>query len=164
VFRRASIGDRSAVHDDESEEANMSISKAHATWDGTLKEGKGVMKPANGAESPFSMGTRFEGKPGTNPEEMIGAALAGCFSMALSLGLQTAGATPRKIKTTSDVKLEKVGDGFSITKIELSTEVEATGIDEAKFQQVAEQTKKGCPVGKALSAVEIGLRAKLVAG
>jgi osmotically inducible protein OsmC len=140
----------------------MSISKASATWDGGFKDGKGVMKPANGADVPFTAGTRFEGQKGSNPEELIGAALAGCFSMALSVGLGKAGATPKSIRTSADVKLEKVGEGFEITGIALTCEASVDGIDEAKFKEIAEATKKGCPVSKALAAVKsVTLDAKL---
>jgi osmotically inducible protein OsmC len=140
----------------------MGISKATAQWDGSLKTGKGVMKPAHAPEIPFSVASRFEGAPASNPEEIIGAALAGCFSMALSLGLEKAGATPKSIRTSANVKLDKDGDGFTITAIELTTEASATGIDDAKFQGVAEATKKGCPVSKALASVgSITLNAKL---
>jgi osmotically inducible protein OsmC len=123
------------------------------------------MKPAHAAEIPFTMGTRFAGDQGSNPEEVIGAALAGCFSMALSLGLEKGGATPRSINTSAEVTLEKQGEGFAITAIHLVTEVEADGIDEAAFREIAEGTKTGCPVSKALAAVEnISLDAKLVSG
>ena len=143
----------------------MAKSKATATWDGTLKSGSGSMKPAHASAIPFTMGTRFEGAEGSNPEEVIGAALAGCFSMALSLGLEKAGATPLKIQTGAEVSLEQSGGGFTITAIHLDTEVEATGIDDAKFQEVAETTKSSCPVSKALAAVEtIGLDARLISG
>jgi lipoyl-dependent peroxiredoxin len=140
----------------------MSISKASATWEGPFKEGKGVMKPDHGGEVAFSAGTRFEGQKGSNPEEMIGAALAGCFSMALSVGLGKANAAPKSIRTTADVQLDKVEGGFAISSIALNTEVDAPGIDDAKFQEIAEATKKGCPVGKALAAINITLKAKLV--
>ena len=131
----------------------MATSKATAQWDGTLKNGKGTMQPAHAGEIPFSLGTRFEGQPGSSPEEVIGAALAGCYSMALSVGLEQAGATPRTIRTSATVKLEKQGDGFTITTINLTTEVVAANIDAAKFQEVALATKKGCPVSKALAGV-----------
>jgi osmotically inducible protein OsmC len=120
------------------------------------------MKPAHGGEVAFSAGTRFQGEAGSNPEEMIGAALAGCFSMALSLGLERAGMTPQSIRTSAKVHLDKDGEGFSITRIELTTEARATGGDEAKFKGVAEETKRGCPVSKALRVGEITLDAKLV--
>lgn len=141
----------------------MSISQANGTWEGTLKDGRGSMKPANGSEIPFSFGTRFEGAKGSNPEELIGAALAGCFSMALSLGLQKAGMTPQKIQTSAKVHLDKDagGEGFSVTKIALTTEVRASGADATKFKAVAEETKRQCPVSKVLRA-EITLDAKLV--
>lgn len=138
----------------------MPTSKATATWTGTIKAGKGAMRPANGPEVPFSMGTRFAGERGSNPEELIGAALAGCFSMALSLGLEQAGIAPRSIATSADVHIEKQGDGFRITRIELATDVSATG-DEAKIRAIAEQTKRGCPVGNALSAVTVELKVKV---
>jgi osmotically inducible protein OsmC len=139
----------------------MGISKASATWNGGLKDGVGAMKPAHSSEAPFSLGTRFEGKPGTNPEEMIGAALAGCFSMALSLGLEQAGKKPESIETSAQVHLNPDGGGFSITKIELSTSVKVADMDDAAFQAVATATKKGCPVSKALTGTEIVLTAKL---
>lgn len=140
----------------------MGVSKATAKWNGNFKEGSGAMTPAHGPDVPFSVGTRFEGKPGSNPEEMIGAALAGCFSMALSIGLERAGSPPTSIRTSADVSLERVGEGFSITAIALTTEADVPGIDPAKFQQVAEDTKKACPVSKALAAVgNITLKASL---
>lgn len=140
----------------------MGVSKASAEWSGTLKAGKGTMKPAHADEIPFSLGTRFEGQPGSNPEEVIGAALAGCFSMALSLGLERAGAQPKSIRTSANVKLDKDGEGFTVTSIELTTEVSASGIDAEKFQGVAEATKKACPISKALAAVpSITLKATL---
>ncbi|MDP9001330.1 MAG: OsmC family peroxiredoxin, partial [Myxococcota bacterium] len=103
----------------------------------------------------------FEGGQGSNPEELVGAALAGCFSMALSLGLEKAGMTPQSIQTSARVHLEKVGDGFAIRRIDLSTEGRVAGGDDAKFRAVAEETKKNCPVGKLLTAAEITLEAKL---
>lgn len=140
----------------------MGISKASAQWDGDIKTGRGVMKPAHAGDVPFSMSSRFEGAPASNPEELIGAALAGCFSMALSLGLEKAGAKPESIRTSADVKLDKDGEGFTITSIALTTEVRASGLDDAKFQEIAAATKKGCPVSKALAAVaSITLQAKL---
>jgi lipoyl-dependent peroxiredoxin len=140
----------------------MTISKSSAQWDGTLKSGKGSMKPGHAAEVPFTLGSRFEGAPGSNPEEMLGAALAGCFSMALSLGLETAGAPPKSIRTSASVKLDKDGPGFTITAIDLVTEASVPGIDDAKFQAVAEATKKGCPVSKALASVgSVTLKATL---
>src|SRR5215813_5028652 len=97
----------------------MPISQATATWEGNLKSGHGTMKPAHASDIPFSLGTRFEGQPGSNPEEVIGAALAGCFSMALSVGLETAGAQPKMIRTQANVTLDKDGPGFTIKAIAL---------------------------------------------
>ncbi|MEO7096030.1 MAG: OsmC family protein [Polyangiales bacterium] len=139
----------------------MGISKASAQWQGGLKDGRGVMKPANAPEAPFSLGTRFEGQKGSNPEELIGAALAGCFSMALTVGLEKAGLKPQKVETSADVKLEKQGDGFSITGIELTTQATVPGVEDAKFQSIAAETKKGCPVSKALAGTTITLKASL---
>jgi osmotically inducible protein OsmC len=140
----------------------MGISKANAQWDGTLKAGKGMMKPAHGGEVTFTAASRFEGQPASNPEELVGAALAGCFSMALSSNLEKAGATPKAVRTSADVKLEKTEAGFTITGIELTTQAEASGIDAEKFQSVADATKKGCPVSRALGAVgNITLKATL---
>ena len=142
----------------------MATRTSDATWNGTLKEGKGIMKLGSGAyEGAYSFASRFEEGDGTNPEELIGAALAGCYSMAFSLGLELAGNKAEQVSTSAKVHLEKVEDGFAITKIELNCEAKVPGIDEAKFQEVAEATKTGCPVSKALSAVnEITLTAKLV--
>lgn len=137
----------------------MAISKATAEWNGTFKAGKGTMKADHAAEVPFSATTRFEGAQGSNPEELIGAALAGCFSMALSVGLERAGITPERIQTSARVHLEKQEAGFGITRIELVTEIKAPG-DVAKIREVAEATKKGCPVSKALAAVQIDLDVK----
>ena len=139
----------------------MGISKASGQWEGGLKDGKGVMRPAHAAEAGFSLGSRFEGQPSSNPEEFIGAALAGCFSMALTVALEQAGAKPKSVKTTADVKLEKQGAGFTITGIALSSTAEAAGIDAAKFAELAQETKKACPVSKALAGTTITLEAKL---
>jgi len=141
----------------------MLKSNANATWTGTLKNGAGTMQPAHAEEIRFSMGTRFEGQQGSNPEEVIGAALAGCFSMALSVGLEKGGATPNAIRTSAEVTLEKQEEGFAITAIHLDTEVEADGIGEDAFQEIAQATKAACPVSKALAAVDsITLEARLL--
>jgi osmotically inducible protein OsmC len=141
----------------------MAARTAEAEWKGSLREGKGTMKLGSGAyEGAYSFASRFENGTGTNPEELIGAAHAGCFSMALSAGLGRAGITPTRIHTTARVYLEKVGEGFGITRIELNTEAQVPGIDNATFQKHAEDAKKGCPVSKALAGVQISLTAKLV--
>lgn len=141
----------------------MPVRNAEATWNGNLKEGKGSVKLGSGAfEGKYSFGTRFESAPGTNPEELIGAAHAGCYSMALSAGLGKAGFTPERVHTTAAVSLEKVGEGFKITKIRLVAEAKVPNIDAAKFQEIAQATKTGCPVSQALSATPIELDAKLV--
>ena len=133
-----------------------------AIWEGTLKQGKGTMKLGSGAyEGPFSFMSRFESGTGTNPEELIGAALAGCFSMALSSNLEKAGHPATRVSTKANVKLETVDGGPRITTIELENESEVPGIDEQSFQQQAEKTKSGCPVSKALTGTEIKLKANL---
>ena len=139
---------------------------ASARWEGNLKEGKGTMSSSSGAlkELPFSFRTRFEEAPGTNPEELIGAAHAGCFSMALSAGLGRSGFSPKRIATAAKVHLEKVGEGFKITRIELDNESTVPGIDEPTFQEHARKAKEGCPVSQALGGVEITLNARLVGG
>lgn len=140
----------------------MSTSKASARWEGTLKDGKGTMKPANGSDVPFSLKTRFEGVKGSNPEEMIGAALAGCFSMALSASLSKAGINPTSIETEASVQLDKQGDGFAITSINLQTNAKVPGIEADKFETIAQETKQQCPVSKALAGTKISLTAKLI--
>ena len=137
----------------------MGISKGSAQWTGGLKDGKGTMKPGHAPEAAFSLGSRFEGQPSSNPEELIGAALAGCFSMALTVSLEKAGLTPKGVQTHADVTLDKQGDGFAITSIALTTEATVPGIDDAKFQSIAAETKKGCPVSKALAGTNITLKA-----
>ena len=136
---------------------------ASAVWEGTIKEGKGRVSLGSGAfEGQYSFASRFEEGVGTNPEELIGAAHAGCFSMALSGGLTRAGFTPMRISTAASVSLGKVGEGFKITKIELDTEAEVPGIEEAAFLELAEAAKKNCPVSQALAGTEITLNARLV--
>ena len=139
----------------------MSTSKASAHWEGAFKDGRGGMKPEHGAEVAFSAGTRFEGQAGSNPEELIGAALAGCFSMALTAALGRGGFTPQSVNTSAAVQLERVEGGFGITRIELDSTAKVQGIEPAQFQTIAEETKKGCPVSKALAGTTITLRAKL---
>ena len=141
----------------------MPVRSSSAVWNGNLLQGSGTMKLGSGAyEGKYSFPSRFESGQGTNPEELIAAAHAGCYSMALSATLGKAGFNPTRVATTAKVHLEKVGDGFSITKIELVTEAQIPGIDNATFQTNAEAAKKGCPVSKALTATEITLQAKLV--
>lgn len=134
----------------------MSISKASSEWKGNLKAGKGTMRPANAPEIPYALSTRFEGAPGSNPEELLGAALTGCFSMALSMALERAGLTPESIRTSAQVHLEKQGDGFAIPRIDLSTEVKAQG-DTNKIRGIAHEVEKQCVVSKALAGVTIAL-------
>jgi osmotically inducible protein OsmC len=133
-----------------------------ATWEGTLKGGTGKMALGSGAyEGPFSFLSRFESGTGTNPEELIGAALAGCFSMALSANLEKAGFPATRVSTKANVKLDMLADGPKITTIELDNESDVPGIDARVFQEQAEATKKGCPVSKALTGTQITLNAKL---
>jgi lipoyl-dependent peroxiredoxin len=140
----------------------MPTRRAEAEWNGTIREGKGTIKVDSGAFTvPYSFGTRFENEKGTNPEELIGAAHAGCFSMALSGGLTKAGLKPTRIRTKAAVTIDKVGEGFGITKIELDCEATVPGISDADFQAQAKAAKEGCPVSKALASVPITLKAKL---
>jgi lipoyl-dependent peroxiredoxin len=142
----------------------MPVRNAEAEWKGNLLEGQGHMKLAGGAyDGPYSFKSRMESGPGTNPEELIGAAHAGCFSMALSAQLTKAGFAPKRIHTNAAVHFDKVGDGFSITRIDLTTEADVPGIDNSKFQELADGAKKGCPVSKALAGTQINLQARLAA-
>jgi len=138
------------------------IRRAEGRWTGGLKTGSGTVKLGSGAfEGPFSFKSRMEEGAGTNPEELLGAAHAGCFSMALSFALESAGHPAESVHTTAKVHFGPVEGGFAISKIELSTEGVVPGIDEATFQKFAEEAKKGCPISKALAATEITLDAKL---
>ena len=138
----------------------MAIRISSAQWKGSLKDGAGTMKLGSGAyEGPFTFASRFETGPGTNPEELLGAAHAGCFSMFLSALLTTAGFTPRSIYTTAAVHLDA---GPEITLIELNTEADVPGLSEEAFMRYTEAAKKDCPVSKALAGSEIKLKAKLV--
>ncbi|MBN1200687.1 MAG: OsmC family protein [Anaerolineae bacterium] len=141
----------------------MAVRHAEAVWEGSLREGKGTVRLGSGAyEGPYSFVSRFEDGPGTNPEELIGAAHAGCFSMAFSAGLGKAGFTPQRIHTTAKVHLDKVGDGFKVTRIELDMQAVVPGIDEDMFRTQAEAAKIGCPISQLLTGAEIMLRAELV--
>ena len=141
----------------------MAKRTASAVWEGTLREGKGTLKLGSGVfEGDYSFTSRFEEGAGTNPEALIGAAHAGCFSMALAAGLTKAGFKPARISTKAGVSLEKVGEGFKITTIELTTEGEVPGIDEKTFLEQAETAKTNCPVSQALAGTEIKLNATLV--
>lgn len=141
----------------------MPIRSADAVWNGTLRDGSGTMKFGNGAfEGQYSFASRFEEGTGTNPEELIGAAHAACFSMALSAELTKAGIEPKRIETNARVHLNKGDQGFGIEVIELSTRAEVPGIDQETFLGHAEQAKEGCPVSRALKGVEVRLTAVLV--
>jgi lipoyl-dependent peroxiredoxin len=137
---------------------------AEARWDGSLQEGNGTMRMASGAyEGPYSFQSRFEEGDGTNPEELIAAAHAGCFSMALSLVVGQAGHSLESVETKATVHIDKVDEGFAITQIELETQARVPGLEDSEFQDLAEGAKKGCPVSQALAAVpSIELRASLV--
>jgi len=126
--------------------------KGQAHWEGNIKEGKGTISTESGAldKQPYGFNTRFEGKPGTNPEELIGAAHAACFSMALSLMLTEAGHVAKSIDTEANVSLDKVDGGFAISKVALQSKVKLPGIDKAKFDEIIQKAKAGCPVSKLL--------------
>ncbi len=141
----------------------MPIRKSEAEWKGNLMEGSGHMRLGTGAyDGPFSFKSRMENGAGTNPEELIAAAHAGCYSMAFSAGLAKAGFTAKRIHTTASVHFDKVEAGFAITGIDLETEAEVPGLNEATFLELAEAAKKGCPVSKALAATPITLKARLI--
>jgi len=140
----------------------MATRQATAEWQGTLMEGSGRVRSAAGTfDGAYDFRSRFEDGAGTNPEELIGAAHAGCFSMALSGILTKAGHPPQSIQTTAKVHLEKQGEGFAITRIDLDTDAVVPGLDDAAFQGHADAAKNGCPVSKALAGVQIGLTARL---
>jgi len=136
---------------------------ADAAWEGDLKSGKGTMKFGSGAfEGNYSFASRFEDGKGTNPEELIGAAHAGCFSMALSADLGKNGYEPKKVETHAEVTIENVDGGFKITKIDLTTKAEVPGIDQDDFNKFANGAKENCPVSQALAGVTISLNATLL--
>lgn len=140
----------------------MAIRSASAQWNGSLKDGAGVMRLSSGAyEGPYSFSSRFEDGTGTNPEELIGAAHAGCFSMALSGALGRAGHEAERIATTANVHLEKVNDAQTVTRIDLVTEATVPGISEDEFQEIAAGAKANCPISRLLAAAEINLQATL---
>ena len=139
----------------------MAVRHAQAVWEGTLSEGGGRMQFGT-FDGPFSFASRFEEGEGTNPEELLGAAHAGCFSMALSSGIGRAGFTPKRVSTRATVHLGKVEGKSRIIRIDLETEADVPEISAEKFQEIAEATKTGCPVSAALAAVEITLQARLV--
>lgn len=138
--------------------------KASAVWNGGIKDGAGTISTASGVlrEANYGFKARFESGPGTNPEELLGASHAGCFSMALSKIIGDAGLTAERIETSAEVSLEKVGEGFEITAIHLSTTGRVPGADEARFRELAEKAKAGCPVSKVLKA-KVTLDARLAA-
>jgi lipoyl-dependent peroxiredoxin len=141
--------------------------KSTAIWNGAGKDGNGQLTSTSGVlqDTPYSFSSRFEnaeGKAGTNPEELIAAAHAGCFSMALSLELVNAGFTPEQLKTEASVQLEKAGQGFQITSIRLTLEGKVPGVTPERFEELAQSAKQNCPVSKALNAVDISLDAKLI--
>lgn len=141
----------------------MAVRKATAKWEGTLKEGKGSLK-GKAIELGYSFTSRFEDGSGTNPEELIGAAHAGCYTMALNAALERAGFLPQHVETTANVYIEKGDAGFSITRIHLAVEAEVPNIDEATFLEHVENTKTGCIISRALAAIDTTVEAKLLSG
>jgi osmotically inducible protein OsmC len=152
-----------AVDSTSAREIPMSTTSGSAKWQGGIKDGKGAISTKSGALSdyPYGFASRFEGKPGSNPEELIGAAHAACFTMALSLILGEAKLAAEQMETKADVTLEKQGDGFAITAIHLTLTAKIPGADDATFQDCAAKAKAGCPVSKLLNT-KITLDAKLV--
>jgi osmotically inducible protein OsmC len=140
----------------------MPVRTAEARWEGTLQDGKGEMRFGGGAfEGPYSFSSRFEEGAGTNPEELIAAAHAGCFSMAFAKQLAEAGHPPTSVQTTADVHLDKGDEGFAISRVVLHTTGDVPGIEEGEFEQLAEAAKDGCPVSKLLAGAEISVEARL---
>lgn len=141
----------------------MTVRSSSAAWRGDLKSGSGMMRLGSGAfEGSYSFPSRFENGQGTNPEELVAASHAGCFSMAFAHGLSQAGHKPNRVATTANVHLDSVPGGFAITKIELVCEAEVPGLDPGEFKRLADEAKAGCPVSKALAGTKIELDAKLV--
>jgi len=140
----------------------MAERKAKAEWNGSLKEGAGKIALGSGLfEGAFSFSTRMEDEPGTNPEELLGASLAGCYAMALNATLEKEGKPARAVRTEAKVYLGKDDAGFKINRIDLQAEAEVEGIEDADFQTIAENVKNSCPISKALEAVPINLTATL---
>ena len=140
----------------------MPTRNATATWEGGLKGGKGSFKGESGAiNASYSFGTRFENEKGSNPEELLAAAEAACFSMALALGLEKAGTPSTKVETKAACTVEKQGEGFTITTLKLTVRATVPGADDAAFQKAVQATKVGCPVSRALAGVKIDVDAEL---
>lgn len=137
----------------------MPTRSASAKWEGGLKDGRGSFKGATGLGGQYNFSSRFESGPGSNPEELLAAAEAACYSMALAAGLERNGTPATSVDTAARCTIDKVGDGFSITKIELDVKAKVPNIDDAAFQRIASDTKENCPVSKALKAVNIQLTA-----
>ena len=141
----------------------MAYRKASATWHGSLKDGKGTVALGSGLfGGKFSFGTRMGDEPGTNPEELLGASLAGCYAMALNATLEGSGTPAKSVKTEANVHLGKDDSGFVIKGIDLSVEAEIDGVDDAAFQKIAEKVKHDCPISKALGGTKITLKASLL--
>jgi osmotically inducible protein OsmC len=140
----------------------MPTRKASATWNGGLKGGNGSYSGESGITGAYSFGSRFENAGGSNPEELLAAAEAACFSMALSGALEKNGTPATKVETSAGCTVEKVDQGFGITKIALDVRVTASNLDDGTFQRIVRETKEGCPVSKALKAIEITVQARLV--
>jgi osmotically inducible protein OsmC len=141
----------------------MPIRKAEAIWEGTLQEGQGRMSFGSGSfEGSYSFPSRFEEGEGTNPEELLGAAHAGCFSMALSAALGRAGFSPESIQTVAEVHLEKLEEGFTVVRIDLNTKAVVPDMDQTQFLDIAEGAKKNCPISRALAVPVINLKATLL--
>lgn len=140
----------------------MPTRKASAVWNGGLKGGNGSFKGESGLNASYSFGSRFENAGGSNPEELLAAAEAACFSMALSAALEKNGTASTKVETSAGCTVEKVEGGFGVTKIELIVKVSGAKLDQATFNRLVEETKNGCPISKALKAVPISVQASMI--
>ena len=139
----------------------MAVRTSQAVWEGDLKQGRGTIELDSGWKSPYGFQSRFENGQGTNPEELIAAAHAGCFSMAFAHELSQAGHPPQRVHTSAHVHLTKQGEGFVIPEIELEMDADVPGIDDATFHRIAEEAKENCPVSKVLAGAKITLSATL---
>jgi lipoyl-dependent peroxiredoxin len=151
-----------SINQIQQEELFMPTRKATARWEGTLKEGRGHLNGQSGLDIRYAFSSRFEDGPGSNPEELLAAAHAGCYSMALNAGLEAQGFHAEYVETEGACTVEKLETGMSITKLKLTCRAKVPGLDAAKFAEMAEATKTGCIVSRALSAVPMELDAQLV--
>jgi osmotically inducible protein OsmC len=163
IGHQGTAQDRDILHTTNTGDLAMPTRKAQATWEGGLRGGKGTFRGESGAiEAAYSFGSRFEHASGSNPEELLAAAEAACFSMALSAGLEQRGTPATRVETSAACTIDKVGDGFKITTMRLTVRATVPNLDQATFERIAQETKEGCPVSKAITGnVEVSVEATL---